>query len=329
MGHREQLRTVFVNAFNKWFETVESAMDRFLPGVLPWSCSLRSDFLGNRPGIENFGRNHPDQRSPLNRTRIFRRLRDAGHYIAISLLCCIVFAGSALAQQATDGGSARDASTSQIPPGRSSYMGRKIAETMHFSGAEWLIRDEREREERCSMMLANLGIQPGMVVCDMGCGNGFYSLLLAQRIGKQGQVLAVDIQPQMLYLLRDRAEQVGVNNITPILGSIHDPRLPRASVDLVLMVDVYHELSHPELVLAATKRALKKNGLMVLVEYRAEDPTVPIRPLHKMSRQQIMREMNANGFQLKREFKELPWQHMMFFGVAEEESTPQDRDSAE
>jgi ubiquinone/menaquinone biosynthesis C-methylase UbiE len=193
-------------------------------------------------------------------------------------------------------------------------MGRRIAQTMHYTGAEWLIRNVREREERCSLMLANLGVRPGMTVCDMGCGNGFYSLKMAKMVGVEGRVLAVDIQAEMLTYLRNRFEAEAVENITPILGSLHDPRLPPNSVDVVLLVDVYHEFSHPELMLNAMRQALRPGGVVVLVEYREEDPKVPIKPLHKMSKQQIMKEMTANGFSLKSEFDRLPWQHMMFFG---------------
>lgn len=207
-----------------------------------------------------------------------------------------------------------DEPRAQTPPPRQQYMGRRIAQTMHYTGAEWLIRNVREREERCSLMLANLGVRPGMTVCDMGCGNGFYSLKMAKMVGVEGRVLAVDIQAEMLTYLRNRFEAEAVENITPILGSLHDPRLPPNSVDVVLLVDVYHEFSHPELMLNAMRQALRPGGVVVLVEYREEDPKVPIKPLHKMSKQQIMKEMTANGFSLKSEFDRLPWQHMMFFG---------------
>jgi ubiquinone/menaquinone biosynthesis C-methylase UbiE len=161
-------------------------------------------------------------------------------------------------------------------------------------------------------MLAALGVRPGQTILDMGCGNGFYTLPLAKMVGEQGRVLAVDIQPEMLVMLRTRAEQEGIENITPILGSVHNPRLPTASVDVALLVDVYHEFSHPEHMLAALRQALKPNGLLVLVEFRAEDPNVPIQPLHKMSKEQIRRELAANGFRVAKEFDKLPWQHMMF-----------------
>lgn len=215
------------------------------------------------------------------------------------------------AQEATGGENSEPRSS--VPAPLEEYMGRRIARTMHYTGAEWLIRDEREREERCSLMLANLGVRPGMTVCDMGCGNGFYALQLAKLVGPRGQVLGVDVQPQMLVFLRTRMEAEGVENITPILGSFHEPRLPANQVDLILLVDVYHEFSHPEQMLAGMRRSLKPGGAIVLVEYREEDPKVPIRPLHKMSKKQILLEMKANQFQLAKEFDGLPWQHMMFF----------------
>jgi ubiquinone/menaquinone biosynthesis C-methylase UbiE len=205
----------------------------------------------------------------------------------------------------------------KVPPARKVYMGRKIAQTMHYSGAQWLIRDKREREERCSLMLANLGVKRGQSICDMGCGNGFHSLPLAKMTGVTGQVIGVDVQPEMLKLLRDRMEVQGIENVIPILGSYHNPRLPSNSVDIVLLVDVYHEFSHPELMLDAMRKSLKPGGLVVLVEYREEDPEVPIKPLHKMSKKQVAREMEANGFKLVKSFDKLPWQHMLFYEVAE------------
>ncbi len=207
------------------------------------------------------------------------------------------------------------------PPPLTQYMGRQIAQTMHYRGAPWLTRDNREQEERCSLMLTNLGIKPGMTVCDMGCGNGFYSLQLAKMIGPEGRVLAVDIQPQMLEMLKDRAAEAGLANIEPVLGQLHDPKLPEGEVDLILMVDVYHEFSHPEHMLNAMRRSLAPGGVVVLLEYREEDPNVPIKPLHKMSKKQIMKEFTPNGFKLVKEFDRLPWQHMMFFG-RDERQTP-------
>ncbi len=199
------------------------------------------------------------------------------------------------------------------PAARTTYKGRTIAQTMHYLGAEWLMRESREREERCSLLLTNLGLQPGQTVCDLGCGNGYYALPIAKLIGEQGQVLAVDIQVEMLQFLRNRMREERVNNVTPILGSLHDPRLAPNTCDLILLVDVYHEFSHPELMLQALRRALTADGLIALVEYRAEDPTVPIKKLHKMSKDQIMKEFPPNGLKLVKQFDGLPWQHVMFF----------------
>lgn len=201
----------------------------------------------------------------------------------------------------------------EIPPPLTEYYGREIAQTMHYTGAPWLIRDSRQREEDCSTMLRNLGIKTGMTVCDMGCGNGFYSLKMAKLVGDQGKVLAVDIQPEMLGLLRVRAKDAGVTNIETIAGTVVQPFLPENQVDLILCVDVYHEFSHPAKMLAAMRRALTDKGMLVLVEFRTEDPKVPIKPLHKMSKKQILKEMQPNGFHLARQFEQLPWQHMMFF----------------
>jgi ubiquinone/menaquinone biosynthesis C-methylase UbiE len=193
-------------------------------------------------------------------------------------------------------------------------MGREIAQTMHYLGAPWLIRESREREEDCTTMLRELKLEPGMVVCDMGCGNGFYSLRMAKAVGPAGRVLAVDIQPEMLRLLQSRAAEGEIDNIETVLGTLIDPQLPPGGVDLILCVDVYHEFSHPEQMLAAMRASLKPNGVVVLVEFRSEDPKVPIKVLHKMSKAQINKELPPNGFKLVREYDELPWQHMMFFG---------------
>lgn len=207
-----------------------------------------------------------------------------------------------------------------VPAGLTHYKGREIAQTMHYMGAPWLTREEREAEEKCSMMLANCKIRPGMSVCDMGCGNGFYTFRLAEMVGPEGVVYAVDIQPEMLALLRDEMERRGVDNIVPILGSVHHPRLPANQIDAILLADVYHEFSHPEQMLAEMRQALKPTGFAVLLEFRSEDPNVPIKELHKMSKAQIMKEWPLNGFKLLDEFDGLTWQHMMFFG--RDESSP-------
>lgn len=197
-------------------------------------------------------------------------------------------------------------------------MGREIAQTMHYLGAPWLTRESRQREEDCETLLEELKVQPGQTVCDLGCGNGFYTLRLAKLVGEEGRVLAVDIQPEMLTLLRERAAEQQVDNVEPILGTLIDPCLPAGEMDLVLMVDVYHELSHPEHVLRKVRESLKPDGRLALVEFRLEDPEVPIKLLHKMSKEQIMKELPPNGFKLVDQFDGLPWQHLMFFQRDEE-----------
>lgn len=200
-----------------------------------------------------------------------------------------------------------------IPPPVTEYKGREIAQTMHYLGAPWLTRKSREREEDCRTLLAALKLKPGDTVCDMGCGNGFYSLKIAKLVGERGRVIGVDIQREMLGLLKDRAAAEKISNIDLVLGTTVDPKLPEGKVDLMLMVDVYHEFDHPEQMLAAIRKSLKSTGRIALAEFRAEDPNVPIRPLHKMSKAQIMKEFPPNGFKLVEEFDKLPWQHLMFF----------------
>lgn len=199
------------------------------------------------------------------------------------------------------------------PEGLTHYLGREVARTMHWSAAGWLVRHKREREEAASTMRENLGLKPGMVVCDMGCGNGYHTLPMAEVVGEKGAVYGVDIQPEMITMLLERAEEAELGNIKAVIGDIDDPNLPADTFDLILLVDVYHEFSHPIEMLAGMRNSLKPDGAIVLVEYRAEDATVPIKPEHKMSRDQVMKEMLANQFKFQREFTELPWQHMMFF----------------
>jgi len=200
-----------------------------------------------------------------------------------------------------------------VEEARRSYLGRVLAKPMSHLGAPWLIRPEREEEERASESFKQLKLAPGMAVCDLGCGNGYWTLPMARDVGEGGKVYAVDIQREMLQKLRQRSSKYKLNNIEPVLGKVDDPNLPANQMDLVLMVDVYHEFSHPESMLWGIRRSLKPKGVVALLEYREEDPNVPIKPLHKMSKRQIMKEYTANGFKLVREFNELPWQHLMFF----------------
>jgi ubiquinone/menaquinone biosynthesis C-methylase UbiE len=211
------------------------------------------------------------------------------------------------------------AGNDSVPRPLKRYKGREIAPTMHYLGAPWLMRDVREREEECATLLAALDVKPGQVVCDMGCGNGFYTLQLAKLVGPKGRVLAVDIQSEMLHMLSERAKEAQLTNIELIEGTTIDPKLPEGGVDLILLVDVYHEFSNPEQMLAAMRKSLKPKGRIALAEFRSEDPQVPIKPEHKMSKRQIRKEFPSNGFRLVEQFDKLPWQHLMFF---ERDDTP-------
>jgi len=201
----------------------------------------------------------------------------------------------------------------ELPPPLEQYMGRPVAQVMHWKGAEWLLRATRESEEHTSRLLEALAVKPGDCVCDFGCGVGYLSLPLAERVGAAGEVIAVDIQPEMLAQLEERAKSAGAKNIRTVLGDVADPKLAPASCDLVLMVDVYHELSYPEQILAGVKRALAPGGRLVLVEFRAEDAAIPIKPEHKMSNAQVEKELAANGWRLAASFEDLPWQHVLTF----------------
>jgi ubiquinone/menaquinone biosynthesis C-methylase UbiE len=206
----------------------------------------------------------------------------------------------------------------EIPPAKTHHYGREIAQTMHYTGAPWLVRESRQREEDCKLLIEALGVRPGETVCDMGCGNGFYTLQLARLVGPRGVVYAVDIQPEMLQMLVRTAAEAGVTNIRPVLGTPIDPRLPADAIDLVLCVDVYHEFSHPEAMLAKIRRCLATDGRLALVEFRGEDPSVPIKPLHKMTKKQVRTELEPAGFEVVREFDRLPWQHLIFLGATNE-----------
>lgn len=192
-------------------------------------------------------------------------------------------------------------------------MGRQLAPTMSHEGAPWLVRPEREAEEKTSLLIDELELEPGDTACDLGAGNGYHTLLMAARVGSKGRVIASDLQPRMLALLEARANAAQIENIETVRASEKDPRFGRGVCDLVLMVDVYHELSDPEAVLAQVRRALRPRGRVALVEFREEDPEVPIKPLHKMSKGQMIRELTANGFEVASEFDGLPWQHLIFF----------------
>ncbi len=193
------------------------------------------------------------------------------------------------------------------------YMGREIAHVMGHQAADWLERPERDQEEKPALLLAALKLQTGQAVADIGAGTGYFSRRLAKEVGEKGTVYAVEIQQEMLDLLTNKMEQAGIHNVKPILGAVSAPRLPKASVDLILMVDVYHEFDFPHEMIAAMEPALKKEGRIVFVEFRAEDPDIPIKPVHKMSEAQVRKEMAAHHLEWVETSEILPRQHIIIF----------------
>jgi SAM-dependent methyltransferase len=189
--------------------------------------------------------------------------------------------------------------------------GRRIAPVMGVGGADWLDRNEREAEENPDGALDAIGIKPGMVVADVGAGTGYMSLKMAKRVGPTGKVYSEDVQPEMLRRLRQNAAEAKLNNIQTVLGGEADPKLPPDSLDLILLVDVYHEFSQPQKMLRKMRESLKSDGRLVLLEYRKEDPSIPIRPEHKMSVQEVKLEVEAEGFHLDKVLENLPRQHIL------------------
>src|SRR5688572_90741 len=198
-------------------------------------------------------------------------------------------------------------------PGVHPVSGRVFALPMGVAGAPWLDRQERELEENPDLAMRLMQVQRGTSVADVGAGSGYFTIRLAKAVGSSGKVYAVDIQRGMLELLQRAVAKERLANVIPVLAADDDPRLPPESVDLVLMVDVYHELSAPQVTLAHLKRALKPGGRLVLLEYGAEDPTVPIRPEHKMTKAQVKLEIEHEGFRQQRVYEDLPRQHLIVF----------------
>jgi ubiquinone/menaquinone biosynthesis C-methylase UbiE len=184
---------------------------------------------------------------------------------------------------------------------------------MGLSGADWLDREEREQQEQPEIAIAQFNLKPGMMIGDVGAGTGYYSVRMAKAVGPSGVVYANDIQPGMLDKLRERAAAAHVTNIVPILGSEADPKLPAGKLDFVVMVDVYHELSRPQRMLDGIQESLKPGGQLVLLEYRKEDPSVPIRPEHKMTVEEVKAEVTPEGFRFEKVVDKMPWQHIIFF----------------
>ncbi|MDB5343732.1 MAG: Methyltransferase type 11 [Schlesneria sp.] len=195
------------------------------------------------------------------------------------------------------------------------YMGREIAQVMSFHGAPWLERPEREEEERLSALVKLLKLKPGMVVADVGAGSGVITILMAREIGDDGKVMAIDIQKEMLQLLGEKLSRIGVKNVELVLGTEKSPKLERASIDLAIMVDVYHEFRFPFEMMEELSKTLKPGGRVAFVEYRREDPDVPIKLVHKMSEAQVKKEITQPEFGLKwkETITDLPRQHIVVF----------------
>lgn len=194
---------------------------------------------------------------------------------------------------------------------RHPVSGRVIAPVMGVGGAGWLERPEREAEEATSRAVEALELRAGMTVADIGAGSGYYTVRMARKVGPSGRVYATDIQRGMLDILQRRVTAERLDNVVPVLGGVDDPRLPPASIDLALMVDVYHELSAPQAFVRRLKDALKPDGRLVLIEFRKEDPAVPILEVHKMSVAQVRAELGADGYAIDRVIDVLPWQHVI------------------
>ena len=192
------------------------------------------------------------------------------------------------------------------------YMGREIAHVMGYQGMSWLERPEREQEERTSLLIKNMDLQSTDAVADIGAGSGYHVFKMAPMVSS-GKVYAVDIQPEMLQAIEEKQRNTKLDNINAVKGSEQSVNLPEHSIDKVLMVDVYHEFNYPYEIIKSIERALKPDGEIYLIEYRGEDPKVPIKKLHKMTERQAVKEMEAAGFVLKKNLNNLPWQHCMIF----------------
>jgi ubiquinone/menaquinone biosynthesis C-methylase UbiE len=192
------------------------------------------------------------------------------------------------------------------------YKGREIAQVMGFEGAAWLERNTREQEENTKKAIAKLPITATSVVADIGAGTGYYTFPIAAKV-PQGKVYAVEIQQSAISYLQQRSKQLNLNNVVVVKGGEKSPNLPDNDIDLAIMVDVYHELSYPHEMLQAIRRSLKKGGKLLLLEYRAEDPTIEIKPLHKTSIYQLNKELKANGFHLKQDGEFMPIQHFLVY----------------
>jgi ubiquinone/menaquinone biosynthesis C-methylase UbiE len=205
------------------------------------------------------------------------------------------------------------------------YMGREIAQVMGHQAAGWLERPEREKEEAPTKLQEALKIKEGMVVADIGAGSGYHTFRMSEKVGAKGKVYAVDIQPEMLAIIKEKAKEKKVTNIELVLGTESDPKLPENSIDLILLVDVYHEFSVPYEMTKAMVKALKPGGRLVFVEFRLEDEKVPIKLVHKMTQKQVIKEMEPFPLKWTSTSDVLPWQHIITFEKKSEEKPKEEK----
>lgn len=232
--------------------------------------------------------------------------------LALAVGCAVFSAGPTVAQEGAKPASRYQPGVRTRDGIGKYYFGREIAHYMTHLGAPWLDRPERDQEERPDLVMKALALKPGDVVADLGCGTGYFSWRMAKEVGSKGVVYGVEIQPEMLDLLATKMKERGVTNVLGVLGTTTDPKLPKP-VDLVIMVDVYHEFDHPWEMMDAICKRLKPGGRVVFVEYRGEDPEVPIKPLHKMTEAQVKKEMAAQPLEHVETVRTLPRQHLIVF----------------
>jgi len=238
---------------------------------------------------------------------------------AFPLFFCLIF-GLVFHSSAQESTSQTETSYTSKTPSRDGtgkvYMGREISFVMGFAGKAWLERQSREQEESVSLAIKNLPITSESVVADIGAGSGYYTFRIAPKV-PEGKVYAVEIQDEAIQYIQERSQDLGYDNVTAVKGSEKSPNLPEGSIDLAIMVDVYHELEFPQEMLAAIRKSLKPDGKILLIEYRGEDPEIAIKPLHKMTAEQAEKELKANGFKLVENGKFMKIQHFLVFETAD------------